>query len=113
MDHGWAAYLTLWSAEDHLKSDGTQKINLNDPDLKSLYDTLADALDEESAEFIVAYRLGGQGQADASGHLDVTKLSDSSSGGVQINSLLDLAAGSATFDRVAIIERFWWRGWSR
>ena len=37
MDHGWAAYLTLWSAESTLKSDGTPKINLNQPDLQTLY----------------------------------------------------------------------------
>ena len=37
MDHGWAAYLTLWSAESTLKSDGTPKINLNQQDMSALY----------------------------------------------------------------------------
>ena len=113
MDHGWAAYLTLAIAEDNLKSDGTPKINLNDQDLLTLYQNLSDALDEESAEFIVALRLGGKGQADASGHLDLSTLSQSGSdssgsttggsttgggavGSVQINTLLDLASGTAT-----------------
>ncbi len=85
MDHGWAQYLTLWSAEGNLRADGSQKIDLNSSDLMSLYNQLVDALDQESAEFIIAYRMGGRGQADASGHLDLNKLaqssSDSTSGG--------------------------------
>ena len=40
MDHGWAAYLTLWSAQSTLKSDGTPKINLNQPDMQTLYTQL-------------------------------------------------------------------------
>jgi type II secretory pathway component PulK len=113
MDHGWAAYLTLWSAEGNLRADGTQKINLNGSDLKALYDSLVEALDEPSAEFIVAYRLGGKGQADSGGHLDISTLSQSnsgsgstsggstsggssSSGGTQVKTLLDLIGATAT-----------------
>ena len=60
MDHGWAAYFTLYSAESTLKSDGTQKINLNGNDLQQLYSDLQNALDENSAMFIVLYRTGGK-----------------------------------------------------
>ena len=48
MDHGWAAYLTLWSAESTLKSDGTPKINLNQKDMSALYTQLAAVLDQPS-----------------------------------------------------------------
>ena len=41
MDCGWAAYLTLYSAESNLQSDGTPKINLNGSDLQKLHDDLA------------------------------------------------------------------------
>jgi type II secretory pathway component PulK/DNA uptake protein ComE-like DNA-binding protein len=75
MDHGWAQYLTLWSAESVFKSDGTEKINLNESDLSSLYEDLTSALDQESADFIVAYRLGG-GTLDASNHIDTSTLED-------------------------------------
>ena len=59
MDHGWAAYLTLWSAESNLKSDGTAKINLNGSDLQKLYNDLKGILDDQQAKFIVAYRAHG------------------------------------------------------
>jgi len=63
MDHGWAAYLTLHSAESTLKPDGTKKIDLNQDDLQQLYADLTEALDEPSALFIVAYR--GYGAASS------------------------------------------------
>lgn len=56
MDHGWAAYLTLWSAESTLKSDGSAKINLNQDDLKTLHTQLSDAVDRRFADFVVFYR---------------------------------------------------------
>jgi type II secretory pathway component PulK len=113
MDHGWAAYLTLWSAEGNLKADGTQKINLNSTDLVGLYNSLSEAIDQPSANFIVAYRLGGQGVSDGGGNVDLTILAQTSSassstsggssssggggaGGVQINNLLDLVGATAT-----------------
>ena len=100
MDHGWAAYLTLYSAESNLKPDGTAKINLNGNDLQKLYDDLKTALDEPSAQFIVAYRAYGpskskgpagqatksSGQSLAPGELDVSKLKAS----VKLTSVLDL-----------------------
>ena len=59
MDHGWAAYLTLYSMESNLRQDGTPKINLNAADLKKLYDEIERALGAEWATFIVAYRQNG------------------------------------------------------
>jgi len=93
MDHGWAAYLTLWSAESTLKtSDGTPKIDLNQEDLSSLYDELEAVLTQEQAEFIVAYRIGG-GTADASGNLDTSTLEDAESLNT-IGSPLDLVGAA-------------------
>jgi type II secretory pathway pseudopilin PulG len=62
MDHGWAAYLTLWSAELNTTkpSDGTPKINLNGSDLQKLHDDLVAAgFTEDEATFIAAYRAHG------------------------------------------------------
>jgi hypothetical protein len=59
MDHGWAAYLTLWSMESNLREDGTPKINLNGDDLKKLHDDLKKVFSAEWATFIVAYRQNG------------------------------------------------------
>ena len=71
MDHGWAAYLTLWSAESTLKADGTPKINLNQSDLPTLYSQLTAVLDPSWAEYIVCYRQGG-GTVDGGGNLDTS-----------------------------------------
>ncbi len=94
MDHGWAAYLTLCSAESNRNTEGTDKINLNDSDLKKLYDSLKSALDEEQAGFIVAYRAygpststgGGQSGNATISESDVSKMKAS----VSIGSVLDL-----------------------
>jgi type II secretory pathway component PulK len=64
MDHGWAAYLTVYSMESNLRADGTPKINLNGSDLQKLYNNLQKVLDPQWATFIVAYRQNGaQGQS--------------------------------------------------
>jgi DNA uptake protein ComE-like DNA-binding protein len=67
MDHGWAAYLTLWSAESSsLKPDGTAKIDLNGSDMQKLHDDLVAAgIDDTLATFIVAYRAYGASTASA------------------------------------------------
>jgi DNA uptake protein ComE-like DNA-binding protein len=98
MDHGWAAYLTLWSAEMNTTkpTDGTPKINLNGSDLQQLHDDLVAAgIDEDSAMFIVAYRAYGattatasaqSGNTLASADMDITKMKAS----VNLTSILDL-----------------------
>jgi type II secretory pathway component PulK len=58
---GWAAYLTLWSMELNLRSDGTPKIYVNKDDLESLYTELEETLGTHWATFIVAYRQQEQG----------------------------------------------------
>lgn len=106
MDHGWAAYLTLYSAESKNKSDGTAKINLNQSDLQKLYDSLKTALDEESAKFIMAYRQNGpksgaaifipeEEEAPISKKLDFSKKA-----AVSISSVLDLIGARTTIQYV-------------
>jgi DNA uptake protein ComE-like DNA-binding protein len=53
---GWAAYLTLWSMELNLRSDGTPKIYVNKDDLEQLYSEIEEVLGSQWATFIVAYR---------------------------------------------------------
>lgn len=59
LDRGWAAYLTLDSAESNLRPDGTKKIDVNMDKLEDLHKQLVEVLDEEMANFIIAYRQGG------------------------------------------------------
>jgi DNA uptake protein ComE-like DNA-binding protein len=53
---GWAAYLTLNSAESTAKADGQAKINLNQSDMQQLYNDLQQVFDADHAKFIVAGR---------------------------------------------------------
>jgi type II secretory pathway component PulK len=55
-DPGWAAYLTLYSKEMNLASDGTQRIQLTKADLNALYESLVTAIsDTDMATYIVLY----------------------------------------------------------
>lgn len=59
MNRGWAAYLTLRSGEKNIRADGTPKIDINGDDLEALHTELKTVLDENMANFIIAYRQGG------------------------------------------------------
>ncbi len=55
-ERGWAAYLTLHSAERIQRADGQAKINVNQDDLETLHAELKEALGTQWATFIVGYR---------------------------------------------------------
>jgi type II secretory pathway component PulK len=59
LNRGWAAYLTVDSAETNLRPDGTPKIDVNKENLEELHKELSEALGADMANFIVAYRQGG------------------------------------------------------
>ncbi|MGA2066389.1 MAG: hypothetical protein ABSG86_15550 [Thermoguttaceae bacterium] len=96
MNCGWAAFLTLYSAESNLQSDGTPKINLNGTDMQKLHDDLSQALDGPSADFIVAYRLYGNGGTIPAGGLNL-----SGTGSNQFTTVLDLVG--ATMSRAGAL----------
>ncbi len=58
-DGGWAALLTLYSAEGNGTADGKPRIDLNNDNLERLYEQLSKAFDAEWATYIVAYRQNG------------------------------------------------------
>jgi type II secretory pathway component PulK len=60
-DRGWSAYLTVYSRERNVDSDGNPRIYLNDKDTATLYTKLTDAFSGDSslADFIMAYRMLG------------------------------------------------------
>ncbi|MGD0900701.1 MAG: hypothetical protein ABR915_22950, partial [Thermoguttaceae bacterium] len=87
MNCGWAAFLTLYSAESNLQSDGTAKINLNQDDLQKLHDALAQALDGPTADLVCAYRQRGASAniIPATPPTDLTK-----PGSTKLQTVLDL-----------------------
>lgn len=66
-DRGWSAFLTVYTRERNIDTDGNPRIYLNDKDLTTLYDKLSTAVSPEIADFILAYRLYGPYTASTSG----------------------------------------------
>jgi len=56
---GWAMYLTLYSKERNLTSEGQPRVNINNSDMSTLRTDLSTALGEDVATFILAYRAFG------------------------------------------------------
>jgi hypothetical protein len=53
---GWANYMTLYSNESNLNSEGLPRVNINGDDLEQLYDDLKSAYNDDWANFIIYYR---------------------------------------------------------
>jgi type II secretory pathway component PulK len=91
LNRGWAAYLTVDSAEANVRPDGKPKINLNMDKLDELQKQLVEVLDKDQADFIIAYRQGGpytgneSAKPIASQTVDVTQ-----KGNEKFSSILDL-----------------------
>jgi type II secretory pathway component PulK len=65
---GWAAYLTVYSREQNVSSNGTPRIYVNDPDLQSLQNYLtAGGFDDTITSFIIAARMYGLTASSSSG----------------------------------------------
>ncbi|MCH8235789.1 MAG: general secretion pathway protein GspK [Chloroflexi bacterium] len=92
LNHGWAAYLTLYSTERNLRPDGTAKIDVNSEDLEQLYADLEEALGGEMATFIIAYRQSGPYEitAERGERIGNRKLDLKRPGPVPLQTVLDL-----------------------
>ncbi|HEX4412541.1 MAG TPA: hypothetical protein VH107_02865, partial [Lacipirellulaceae bacterium] len=91
LNRGWAAYLTVDSAEANIRSDGTPKIDVNMDDLNALQQQLSQVLTTDETNFIIAYRQGGAftgaGQAKA---ISSVTVDTKQKGSVRLNTVLDL-----------------------
>lgn len=93
LDLGWSAYLTLFSQERNVDSEGNPRIFLNQDDLTNLHAELTEALGAEVANFVVAYRMYGAFTGTATGEtasagaveLDLTQAAK-----IKLNQILDL-----------------------
>ena len=59
LDLGLSAYFTIYSREVNTRADGSARIFVNDYILSDLYDEIAEEIDEDTAKFIIAYRMFG------------------------------------------------------
>jgi len=55
LDLGWLPYLTLYSRETNRRADGSDRIFINQTDLRALHEELTQEFSEDEAQFIVAY----------------------------------------------------------
>jgi DNA uptake protein ComE-like DNA-binding protein len=91
LNRGWAAYLTVDSAEANVRPDGKPKIDLNMDKLDELHKQLLEVLDKDQADFIIAFRQGGAytgkdaAKPIASQTLDLTQ-----KGNEKLSTILDL-----------------------
>jgi type II secretory pathway component PulK len=91
LNRGWAAYLTLDSAETNLRPDGKPKIDVNRDNLEELHKELVDVLGTEMANFIIAYRQGGPYDGNAAGQsASSVKLDLKQPGPHKLSTVLDL-----------------------
>ncbi len=91
LNRGWAAYLTLDSAEANVRADGTQKIDVNMDNLEDLQKQLSDVFSEDETKFIIAYRQGGPYTGrDASKSISSVTVDPKQRGNVRLNTVLDL-----------------------
>ena len=93
LDPGWSAFLTVDSRESNRQSDGTPRIWLNNSVLTELYDELIERFDEDTARFIVAYRISGPADGEASSGTGEQRSGGGSSGLERLAEGLDLSAG--------------------
>lgn len=100
LNHGWSAFFTVHSRERNLRADGQPRINLNNGLLTDLYDQLEKEFDEETAKFVIAYRINGpkpktSSSANSKGGLAANSTSSKSTGSKSTGSVGKAAPGGA------------------
>ena len=91
LDLGCAGYLTVYSRESNLQSNGAERINVNDSSLVDLYDALEEQLGEDEAQFIVAYRMYGATNVEPLDGTGLSSTPDSTGDQQTDDALMDLA----------------------
>lgn len=84
-DLGLSGYLTIYSREQNISSGNTQRLDLNEKDLSTLYPNLVNAVGEDLATFIVLYRQNGGKQISTSSSSSGSSGSSSGSSGGSSN----------------------------
>ncbi|HEY2786137.1 MAG TPA: hypothetical protein VGJ05_14315 [Fimbriiglobus sp.] len=83
LNQGWSAFLTVYGREVNADSDGNARVFLQDTDMSTNYEALTDALGQEMADYVMAYRLFTT-SSTATTTLSATSSGSSSSGGMTI-----------------------------
>jgi type II secretory pathway component PulK len=90
---GWANFMTLFSKEKNVSSDGLQRVYLNNPLLDQLYTDLRSVFTDELSTFIIAYRIHGPYAGDEETSEEIVTVDDfdlESTGDYPLSQVLDL-----------------------
>jgi type II secretory pathway component PulK len=91
LNRGWAAYLTVDSAEANVRPDGKPKIDVNMDDLNELHKQLSEVLSPDEADFIVAFRQGGAYTGNEKGQsVSAVTVDLKQKGNQKLTTILDL-----------------------
>jgi Type II secretion system (T2SS), protein K len=102
LDRGWAAYLTLDSAEANVRPDGTPKIDVNTDNLEELQKQLITVFSEDETNFILAYRQGGAYDGTETGKpVSSVKVDLKQRGNVRLTTILDLIGARTRIAKTA------------
>jgi DNA uptake protein ComE-like DNA-binding protein len=93
VDRGWSAYLTVYSRESNVDSQGNPRIYLNDSNLSELSTNLTTVVGQSLANYIIAYRLYG-GTQTTGNSTGSSQLSGSDSSAVSTQISTDMANSS-------------------
>ena len=115
MNQGWSPYLTLYSKEKNVQSNGQPKINLNESDLQKLSTDLQSAqLSDDQIQFILAYRVythtdpssssGGSGSRASFRHSPRSSSSNRSAGSSSGSAISDLITKASTTQISSILD---------
>lgn len=73
---GWSSLLTTTAREVNLRADGEERLNVNQGLLTELYDAIVEEFDEDTAKFVVAYRMYGSTEDPETGDWPVPEPED-------------------------------------
>ncbi|MEE3284804.1 MAG: hypothetical protein VX311_09500 [Planctomycetota bacterium] len=73
---GWNSLLTTTAREVNLMADGEERLNVNQGLLTELYDAIVEEFDEDTAKFVVAYRMYGSTEDPETGDWPVPEPED-------------------------------------
>tara|TARA_B110000014_G_scaffold262356_1_gene256138 strand:+ start:152 stop:1801 length:1650 start_codon:yes stop_codon:yes gene_type:complete len=73
---GWNSLLTTTAREVNLRADGEERLNVNQGLLTELYDAIVEEFDEDTAKFVVAYRMYGSTEDPETGDWPVPEPED-------------------------------------
>ncbi len=112
LDHGFVAYFSVHGRESNRKKDGKLKINVNDGFLTDLYDALLEAFNEDTAKFIVGYRINGPSTPTATSKTNpvvastkMTANSTSTTSSTAPQSIQDQEAAASLTDFLAFVTK--------